>query len=110
MNPPVKSGEALAGYQLKLLFGNGETRIFDVTPYLDKGIFRQLREENYFRQVRTAFGSVQWPMNRTSVTIPCFCQAKLRWSGMNRNRPAMALERSGFRKGSGVILKSGFPR
>ncbi len=61
MNPAVKSVEALPDYQLKLLFANGETRIFDVRPYLDKGIFRQLREETYFRQVRTAFGSVQWP-------------------------------------------------
>lgn len=61
MNLAVKSVEPLPGHRLKLLFANGETRIFDVTPYRDKGIFKQLREENYFRQVRAAFGSVQWP-------------------------------------------------
>ena len=31
----------LDGYQLELSFNTGETRVFDVTPYLDKGIFER---------------------------------------------------------------------
>lgn len=61
MNPLVVSVEPLAGYQLKVCFDNGETRVFDVTPYLDKGIFTQLKDENYFRRVKVVMGSVEWP-------------------------------------------------
>jgi hypothetical protein len=35
--------------------------VFDVRPYLDKGIFVELKDINYFRQVRVAFNTVQWP-------------------------------------------------
>ncbi|VUZ25685.1 Uncharacterised protein [Acetobacterium wieringae] len=31
--------EPLNDYKLLLTFDNGEKRIFDVSPYLDKGIF-----------------------------------------------------------------------
>ena len=34
---------------------------FDVTPFLEKGIFSELKDESYFKQVRVAFGSVEWP-------------------------------------------------
>ena len=61
MNPNVKSAEALPNYKLKIHFSNKEIREFDVTPYLDKGIFVELKDESYFSQVRVAFGSVEWP-------------------------------------------------
>ena len=48
-------------YSLILVFENSEQRIFDVRPYLDKGIFSELKDLNYFRQVRVAFNTVQWP-------------------------------------------------
>jgi hypothetical protein len=48
-------------YHLELEFNSGETRLFDVRPYLDKGIFTQLKDPSYFRRVRLAFGSVAWP-------------------------------------------------
>ena len=51
----------LDGYQLELSFNTGETRVFDVTPYLDKGIFTELPDPSYFRSVRLAFGSIAWP-------------------------------------------------
>ncbi|NJN32787.1 MAG: DUF2442 domain-containing protein [Synechococcales cyanobacterium RM1_1_8] len=51
----------LDSYRLKLIFENEEIRIFDVTPYLTKGIFVELQDPNYFRQVKPFFGGVQWP-------------------------------------------------
>ena len=48
-------------YSLILIFENGEQRVFDVRPYLDKGIFFELKDLNYFRRVRVAFNTVQWP-------------------------------------------------
>ncbi|RCS59901.1 DUF2442 domain-containing protein [Parvibium lacunae] len=61
MNPSVKSVAAIEGYTLSLLFENGEQRLFDVSPYLDKGIFTELKDPEYFKQVRVSFGSVEWP-------------------------------------------------
>ena len=29
--------------------------------FLEKGIFQELKDKNYFRQVSVAFGGVQWP-------------------------------------------------
>jgi len=48
-------------FRLKVTFDNSETRYFDVTPYLDKGIFKELRNEDYFRRVAVRFDGVAWP-------------------------------------------------
>ena len=47
-------------YTLELTFTNGEVRIFDVTPYLDIGIFRELQDLRNFNSVRPVLGSIQW--------------------------------------------------
>ena len=61
MSPKVSKVEALPNYCLRLSFENGEVRVFDVTPYLSKGIFRALQAVDYFNQVKPFFGGVQWP-------------------------------------------------
>lgn len=61
MNPEVVKAEAIADYRLRLEFANGEVRVFDVSPYLDKGIFTELKDDAYFKRVRVAFGAVEWP-------------------------------------------------
>ncbi len=60
MNPHVKSVHALGNYELEVSFDNGESRRFDVKPYLDRGIFVRLRDEVAFRAVRVVAGSVEW--------------------------------------------------
>ena len=61
MNPEVKVAEPLADYKLRIQFANDELKEFDVRPFLDKGIFSELKDKDYFKQVRVAFGSVEWP-------------------------------------------------
>ncbi|MCU0542703.1 MAG: DUF2442 domain-containing protein [Oscillatoriaceae cyanobacterium Prado104] len=61
MSPKVIKVEPLPNYQLRLTFNNGEIRRFDVTPYLEKGIFTELQSIEYFQQVKLCFGSIQWP-------------------------------------------------
>jgi hypothetical protein len=61
ISPKVLNVQPLENYQLKLTFDNAEIRIFDVTPYLEKGIFTELKDPNYFRQVKLFFGGIQWP-------------------------------------------------
>jgi hypothetical protein len=57
----VTAVKPLNDYHLELSFNTGETRVFDVGPYLDKGIFNELRDRSYFQSVRLAFGSIAWP-------------------------------------------------
>ena len=64
MSPKVSEVKALANYRLRLCFDNGEIKIFDVTPYLSKGIFQALRAVDYFEQVNPFFGGVQWPQEQ----------------------------------------------
>ncbi|MBF0177856.1 MAG: DUF2442 domain-containing protein [Magnetococcales bacterium] len=61
MNPRVVAVEACEPPSLVLAFANGERRCFDVSPYLDKGIFKELRDAAYFRSVRAVSGFVAWP-------------------------------------------------
>ena len=60
MNPRVVAVSPRPDYTLALTFTNGEVRIFDVTPYLNIGIFRELRDLRYFNSVRPVLGSIQW--------------------------------------------------
>ncbi len=61
MNPRVTKVSPEPGFRLYLEFSNGQRREFDVSPYLDRGIFRQLKDPRYFRQVRVSLGTVEWP-------------------------------------------------
>lgn len=47
-------------YSLILTFENGEKRIFDMVPYLDCGIFSDLKDMNLFKTVRTSFDTIEW--------------------------------------------------
>ena len=57
----VTEVRVLGDYRLELSFKTGETRVFDVGTYLDRGIFTERRDPSYFRSVRLAFGSIAWP-------------------------------------------------
>lgn len=56
----VISVKPLDNYILELEFDSNEVGFFDVKPYLDKGIFSQLKDENYFKNVRINLESISW--------------------------------------------------
>ena len=60
MNPRVKNVKPEKDYTLRLWFTNGEEGIFDMKPYLDKGIFRELKNKEMFDSVIPLIGSIQW--------------------------------------------------
>ncbi|MBF0459468.1 MAG: DUF2442 domain-containing protein [Nitrospirae bacterium] len=60
MNPRVKEVYSNNDYTLRVIFDNDEEGIFDVTPYLDKGIFKQLRDRSIFNSAKVFLGTVQW--------------------------------------------------
>ena len=48
-------------YKLLVTFDNGETRYFDVSPYLRGDWFSQLRDEKVFSAVVISDYSIEWP-------------------------------------------------
>ena len=48
-------------FRLELMFDTGELKVFDVKPYLDKGVFQRLRDLSLFKQAYVAGGTVCWP-------------------------------------------------
>jgi len=51
----------LEDYFLQLTFIDNEVKFFDVKPYLNKGIFQELKEIKYFNSVTLHFDSIIWP-------------------------------------------------
>ena len=60
MNPRVKFVSPNSDYTIDLTFENGEQKIFDVKPYLDIGIFQELKDLKKFNSVKPFLGSIQW--------------------------------------------------
>jgi hypothetical protein len=50
-------------FKLELKFNTGEIRLFDAKPYLEKGVFKKLKDEALFKQAYVAFDTVCWPGN-----------------------------------------------
>jgi hypothetical protein len=61
MNPRVKSVKPKKDYTLEISFTNGEIGIYDCSPLLDFGVFKELKDEKYFRRVKVAYGTITWP-------------------------------------------------
>jgi len=62
VTPKVVSFSYLDDFRLLITFKNGEKRIFDVEPYLDKSpMTRLLRNADYFHQAFCSGGTIEWP-------------------------------------------------
>ena len=61
MNPRVATITIRDDYQLEIEFTNGEVGVYDCAPLLDFGVFRELRDLDYFKQARAEGGTVVWP-------------------------------------------------
>ena len=61
MNPRVNKVLATDNYQLTLVFTNGEQGIYDCSSLLDFGVFKELKNLNYFTQAKVIDGTVVWP-------------------------------------------------
>lgn len=57
----VKKVRALDDYQIYVELEDGRKGIFDLKPYLNHGVFKELQDKSYFSQVDIVFGAVTWP-------------------------------------------------
>jgi hypothetical protein len=55
--------KAQSDYTLELEFENGERRVFDMAPIMDKQPFGRLKQSNTFLAARVDYGTVVWPGN-----------------------------------------------
>lgn len=52
--------ETLDNYKLLLTFSNNEKRIKDMKPYLNKGVFKKLKDKSFFNSVHISFDTISW--------------------------------------------------
>ncbi|AGA70562.1 Protein of unknown function (DUF2442) [Desulfitobacterium dichloroeliminans LMG P-21439] len=61
IRPRAIAVKPLDDYKIIVTFNNGENRIFDVKPYFDFKLFKELEGTELFQGVRVAGLSVEWP-------------------------------------------------
>ena len=60
MRPKVVKVEPLEDYKLFLTFTSGEKRIYDMSYWLDKPMFRELKNVDLFKPVKVSGLSIEW--------------------------------------------------
>lgn len=61
MHWDVVSVKPLANFCIDVNLRDGSHGVFDMKPYLDMGVFQELRDPAYFNRVSIQFGAVTWP-------------------------------------------------
>ncbi len=61
MHPRVHAVVPSDDHKLKITFSNGEVGVYDCSPLLDFGVFKELQDPTYFMQARAVGGTVVWP-------------------------------------------------
>ncbi|MCL2028396.1 MAG: DUF2442 domain-containing protein [Bacteroidales bacterium] len=56
----VKNVVPQENYTLLLTFENNERRQFDVKPYLNIGLFNELKNVDMFNTVKVSFDTIEW--------------------------------------------------
>jgi len=71
-------------FTLDLEFSDGSVKRFDVKPYLKYGVFTELSDLNYFKKVKLAFGTIQWPNEQDIAPETLFLEGTLTDSANQR--------------------------
>lgn len=56
----VAKVSVLSDYHLLIEFEDGKAGVFDVSPYLERGVFRNLMDEQEFATAHISGGTVAW--------------------------------------------------
>jgi len=73
----VLSAKANDDFTLELTFSDGSIRHFDAKPYLDRGIFTELKDIKYFKDFQIVFGTVQWPNEQDFAPETFYIESRL---------------------------------
>ena len=61
MDWDVQTVKPLPEHRIAVELKDGRRGMFDLKPYLDHGVFRELKDLAYFQQVGIQLGAVTWP-------------------------------------------------
>lgn len=56
----INDVKTLDEYRLILIFENEEKKIFNMRPFLEKGIFKELQNKNMFNTVKVSLDTIEW--------------------------------------------------
>jgi len=80
MKPRVVEAKALQNHRLELAYETGERRIFDLTPWLDKGMFQALKDPALFATVQPFRNTVEWSNGADLDPDTLYEDSKPAWS------------------------------
>jgi hypothetical protein len=60
MNPRINIAIPNDDFTIQVVFNNGESGIFDVNQFLDKGSFKELQDLSNFRRFHLEDGVITW--------------------------------------------------
>ena len=60
MYPTVKKVIPRDNYELIIEFDNAESRMLDMKPFLEFGLFSKLKKREEFKKVKVAFDTIEW--------------------------------------------------
>jgi hypothetical protein len=83
----------LPDYRLELTFANSDVGVYDCRPLLDFGVFRELRDEAYFRQVAAINGTVAWPHEQDICPDTLYLESVKKPACVHRSHRGSARER-----------------
>ena len=67
----------LPDYQIYVELKNGCKGTFDMKPYLNKGVFQELKSVPYFNQVSILWGAVTWPNEQDNAPETLLAEMKI---------------------------------
>ena len=56
----IKDVKPINNYKLILTFADDSVKMFDMKPFLEKGTFKELRDETLFKTVKVSFDTIEW--------------------------------------------------
>jgi hypothetical protein len=77
MNPRVINVKPEKDYKLLITFSNNDVKAFDVRPYLEIGLFKELKDISLFNSVKPFPGSIQWSNGLDLCPDTLFLESKL---------------------------------
>lgn len=83
LRPTVIKAIPMNDYKLSLNFDNGETKIFDVKPYIKGTWFGELKNASYFMTVHPNGFNIEWQTVRIFALMICI----INQNSINRSTP-----------------------
>jgi len=60
MSPKIENIRTTDNYELIITYEENQVRLFDVKPLLEKGLFKELKDIELFKQIKIVFDTVEW--------------------------------------------------